>query len=303
MSESENSVSIIIPAFNEETAIGAVLTELEDHIKTWNREEVEILVINDGSTDRTAEIVSGFSGVRLINHRKNKGYGAAVKTGIRESSGEIIIWYDADGQHRPEDVLKIINKMCEENLDYCIGIRDSNSYVDKSRSFGKKVLKKILNFITKEELRDFNSGMRGFKRDIILSHLSLLPDTFGASTVTTLLMLEQEYRGGEVDITVRRREGKSSVKQVRDGCRTIALIFQIIIIFQPMRVFGKSGLVMCAFGMIYGMIRALQWSNGVPILASILIIFGFQLICFGILSDQISKMRKQEDEKKYIYPN
>ncbi|MDE6202830.1 MAG: glycosyltransferase family 2 protein, partial [Lachnospiraceae bacterium] len=239
---SENSVSIIVPAYNEEAAIGAVLAELQEHIGKWDMEDVEIVVINDGSTDQTAQIVSGFSQVRLINHRKNKGYGSAVKTGIRESSGNIIIWYDADGQHRPEDVLKIINKMQEEELDYCIGIRDGNSYVDKSRSFGKKVLKGILNFITKEELRDFNSGMRGFKREIIMSHLSLLPDTFGASTVTTLLMLEQEYRGGEVDITVRKREGKSSVRQVRDGCRTIALIFQIIILFQPMRVFGKGGL-------------------------------------------------------------
>ncbi len=116
-------------------------------------------------------------------------------------------------------------------------------------------------------------------------------------------MLERDYKGGEVSITVRKREGKSSVKQIRDGFRTLALIFQVIILFQPMRIFGKCGLAMCAVGIIYGIIRAIQWSSGIPILASILIIFGFQLICFGILSDQISKIRKQEYEKHYIYPN
>lgn len=297
-----NSVSIIIPAYNEAAAIETVLSELLSETARWESGMVEIVVINDGSSDNTADIVSKIEGVRLINHRKNKGYGAALKTGIREASGDIIAWYDADGQHRPEDLLKVVTKMNEEDLDYCIGLRDKDSYEEKSRRFGKNVLKRVLRFITKEELKDFNSGMRAFKREVILPYLSLLPDTFGASTVTTLLMLEQEYHGGEVSITVRKRTGKSSVKQVRDGFRTIALILQIIILFQPMRILGKCGVIMCVIGAAYGILRALQWSNGIPTLASILIVFGFQLICFGVLSDQISKICKQVYEKRYIYP-
>lgn len=296
------SVSIIIPAYNEAAAIGMVLSELLSETAKWEGETVEIVVINDGSSDETAQIVGAVEGVRLINHRKNKGYGAALKTGIREATGDIIAWYDADGQHRPEDLLKVITKMNEEDLDYCIGIRDKDSYEEKSRRFGKNVLKRILCFITKEELKDFNSGMRAFKKEVILPYLSLLPDTFGASTVTTLLMLEQEFYGGEVSITARKRTGKSSVKQVRDGFRTIALILQIIILFQPMRILGKCGIIMCAAGGLYGIWRAVQWSNGIPTLASILIVFGFQLICFGVLSDQISKICKQVYEKRYINP-
>ncbi len=297
-----SSVSIIIPAYNEEEAIGAVLEELLGEIPKWNMENIEVVVINDGSTDHTSQIVKGFSEVHLVEHRKNKGYGAAIKTGIRESTGDIIAWYDADGQHRPEDILKLIREMDEEDLDYCVGIRDGDSYVDRKRKFGKKVLKKILQFILKEELRDFNSGMRGFRRNVIVPHLSLIPNTFGASTVTTALMMEQEYNGGEVNITVRKRTGKSSVRQVRDGFRTIGLILQVVILFQPMRILGKGGLFICILGVLYGAVRAFQWSNGIPILASILVMFGFQLICFGVLSDQISKMRKQEEEQRYIYP-
>lgn len=296
-----NSVSIIIPAYNEAAAIKMVLSELLSETAKWE-ETVEIVVINDGSSDDTAQIVGEIEGVRLINHRKNKGYGAALKTGIRGATGDIIVWYDADGQHRPEDLRKLITKMNEEDLDYCIGVRDRDSYEEKSRRFGKKILKGILRFITKEDLKDFNSGMRGFKKEVIMLYLSLLPNTFGASTVTTLLMLEQEHYGGEVSITVRKRTGKSSVKQVRDGFRTIALIFQIIILFQPMRILGKCGLGLCVMGALYGILRALQWGSGVPTLSSILVIFGFQLICFGVLSDQISKIRKQEFEKHYIYP-
>ena len=297
-----STVSVIIPAYNEEAAIGNVLRELTRGGINEKNDNFEIIVINDGSSDHTADIVKEFSQVRLINHRKNKGYGAAIKTGIRESRGDLIVWYDADGQHRPEDLFKLIDKMEEEDLDYCIGIRGGDSYEDRNRRFGKKILKLFLNFVVKEELKDFNSGMRGFKRNVIMPYLSLLPDAFGASTVTTLLMLEQENYGGEVDITVRKRTGKSSVKQIRDGFRTIGLILQIIILFQPMRILGKSGLAMCGVGALYGILRAFQWSNGVPILASILVIFGFQLICFGVLSDQISKMRKQEYEKNFIYP-
>lgn len=297
-----NSVSIIIPAYNEAEAIGKVLNELLLAAAGWETESLEIIVINDGSSDNTAQIVSEVEGVRLINHRKNKGYGAALKTGIREAEGDIVAWYDADGQHRPEDLYKVITKMNEDELDYCIGIRDKDSYEEKSRRFGKNVLKKILRFITKEELKDFNSGMRAFKKEVIEPFLSLLPDTFGASTVTTLLMLEQEYYGGEVSITVRKRTGTSSVKQVRDGFRTIVLILHVIILFQPMRILGKCGVIMCAVGGVYGIWRAVQWSNGIPTLASILIVFGFQLICFGVLSDQISKVCKQVYGKRYIYP-
>lgn len=297
-----NSVSIIIPAYNEAAAIEMVLTELLLETAKWEEETLEIVVVNDGSSDDTGKIVENIEGVRLISHRKNKGYGAALKTGIREAHGNMIAWYDADGQHKPDDLFKVVTKMEEENLDYCIGIRDKDSYEEKSRRLGKKILKHILQFITKEELRDFNSGMRAFKKEVILPYLPLLPNTFGASTVTTLLMMEQEYYGAEVSITARKRKGKSSVKQVRDGFRTIALIFQIILLFQPMRILGKTGIIMCVAGGIYGMLRALQWSNGIPTLASILIVFGFQLICFGVLSDQISKVYKQVYENGYIYP-
>ncbi|GFI04090.1 MAG: glycosyltransferase family 2 protein [Lachnospiraceae bacterium] len=295
-------VSIIIPAYNEAEAIEMVLKELLLETAKWEEEMVEIVVVNDGSSDETAKIVDNIEGVRLINHRRNKGYGAALKTGIKEAHGDIIAWYDADGQHRPEDLRKVISKMKAENLDYCIGIRDKDSYEEKSRRLGKKILKCILNLIIREELKDFNSGMRGFRKEVILPYLPLLPNTFGASTVTTLLMLEQEYNGGEVSITALKRKGKSSVKQIRDGFRTIVLILQVILLFQPMRILGKAGIIMCVAGGIYGIFRALQWSNGIPILASILVIFGFQLICFGVLSDQISKICKQVYEQRYIYP-
>ncbi|MBD5545138.1 MAG: glycosyltransferase family 2 protein [Lachnospiraceae bacterium] len=291
-------LSVVIPAYNESAGIGNTLEEL---LACMDMQDTEIIVVDDGSTDDTAEIVKGFSQVRLICHTENKGYGTAIKTGARAATGEIVAWYDSDGQHRPEDLKKVVDEITEKNLDYCIGVRGKDSYVDKTRVFGKFILRLFLRIVTFQKVTDFNSGLRAFKREVLLRYLSLLPKRFGASTVTTLLMQEEDYNGSEVPITVRKRIGRSSVKQIRDGFRTIMLIMNVILLFHPMRVLGTSGAVMILAGLIYGGICALQYGGGFPVFAAVLIIFGFQLFCFGLLSHQISRVRKEKFEDPGIY--
>lgn len=296
--EQTKKVSVIIPAYNESAGIEATLKELIAYVEM---EETEIIVIDDGSTDQTAEIVKEFQEVKLICHQVNKGYGAAIKTGARVAAGDIVVWYDADGQHRPEDLEKVVHEVADNNMDYCIGVRDENSYVEKSRVFGKFLLRLFLRIITFQKVTDFNSGLRAFKKGILLRYLSFLPKRFGSSTVTTLLMQEEDYNGNEVSITVRKRIGKSSVKQIRDGFRTIMLILNVILLFHPMRIWGSCGAAMILAGLIYGGICALKYHAGLPVFAAVLIIFGFQLFCFGLLSHQISRMRKDKFEDPGIY--
>lgn len=189
-------VSVIIPAYNEAMGIKDTLVELEEFLD----EDFEILVIEDGSEDNTYEIVDEltkeYSNIRCIRHRRNKGYGSAIVTGCRHANGNIIAWYDADGQHRPEDLLAIISKMEKEDLDYCIGIRTKDSYQDKSRIIGKSILKRVVNFLAKEPMADFNSGMRAFRKEVLIKYINLLPRRFGASTVTSFIMQEENYVGG-----------------------------------------------------------------------------------------------------------
>lgn len=291
-------LSVLIPAYNESAGIGRTLEELITYV---DMEETEIIVVDDGSTDNTADIAREFPAVRLIRHGVNKGYGTAIKTATRAAVGEIVAWYDADGQHRPEDLKKVVDEIVQKNLDYCIGVRGKDSYVDKSRVFGKFILRLFLRIVTLKKATDFNSGLRAFKREVLLRYLSLLPKRFGASTVTTLLMQEEDYNGSEVPIVVRQRIGKSSVKQIKDGLRTIMLILNVILLFHPMRVLGSSGVVMVLAGLIYGGVCALQWHGGFPVFAAVLIIFGFQLFCFGLLSHQISRVRKEKFEDPGIY--
>lgn len=291
-------LSVVIPAYNESAGIKDTLRELITYV---DMQKTEIIVVDDGSTDNTADIVRGFKEVRLICHSVNKGYGTAIKTGTRAAAGEIVAWYDSDGQHRPEDLMRVVDEITEKDLDYCIGVRGKDSYVDRTRVVGKAVLRLFLRFVTFQKVSDFNSGLRAFKREVLLRYLSLLPKRFGASTVTTLLMQEEDYNGSEVPITVRKRIGKSSVKQIRDGFRTIMLIMNVILLFHPMRVLGTGGVVMILTGLLYGGICALKWHGGFPVFAAVLIIFGFQLFCFGLLSHQISRVRKEKFEDPGIY--
>lgn len=282
-------VTVIIPAYNEAEGIGKTLIELAEYIP----DEYEIMVVDDGSKDHTYDIVSNidYSNIKCIRHGKNRGYGAAIKTGCRNASGDIVVWYDADGQHRPEDLMSVVRKIEADNLDYCIGVRTRESYCDRNRKLGKYVLSKIVNILAKEPVRDFNSGLRAFRKDILLKYLSLLPDRFGASTVTTFIMQEMRCVGDSVDILVRERIGTSTVKPIKDGIRTLKLIMNIIILFRPKEVFGTVGVLAIILGVVYGVISAVTDGLGIPVLAAVICIFGVQTFFFGIISSQISQLR------------
>lgn len=283
------NVTVVIPAYNEAKGIEKTLIELAEYVP----KEYEILVIDDGSTDNTFEIVNGigYSNIGCIQHKKNKGYGSAISTGCKYANGDIIVWYDADGQHRPEDLVAVVKKLKDEEWDYCIGIRNERSHCDRNRKLGKYILSKIVNLLAREPVEDFNSGLRAFKKEVLLKYLPLLPKRFGASTVTTFIMQEVEYNGGGIEILVRERIGKSTVRPIKDGIRTLNLIMNIIVLFRPKEVFGTIGILAIVVGVLYGIISAVTDGLGIPVLSAIICVFGVQTFFFGIISSQISQLR------------
>jgi glycosyltransferase involved in cell wall biosynthesis len=281
-------VSIIIPAFNEAEGIGSVLTSLCQELALQN---AEIIVVDDKSEDATCQEVARFSRVRLVKHRINKGYSSAIVTGVKASSGKYVIWFDADGQHRTEDLVKVMQTLQDNDLDYCIGVRDKGSYHETNRQLGKFILWLTVQVAAGRSIRDFNSGLRGFKREVLMRYLHLFPKGFGASTTTTLLMHERGYYGEEVPIVVLPRVGKSSVKQLRDGIRTLMIVLRIVLLFKPMRFFGSIGTFLILLGGAYGLERAISSHQGIPVLAALVIILGIQVLFFGLISDQISNSR------------
>lgn len=285
-----SELSVIIPLFNEEGSIGNLLKKLTE---TKLLQNIEIIVIDDGSTDKSVEIVEKYHNVRLVKHRVNRGYGAAITTGIRHAGREFLVWIDGDGQHRIDDLIGVSSALINQNLDYCIGVRDNRSHHEKSRALGKFILKTLVNIAAGQRIADFNSGLRGFKTSVIQRYTHLLPMRFGASTVTTLLMKEQKHIGMDIPIVVEKRIGTSTVRQIRDGFLSTLVILRVVLLFKPLIFFGSIGGILVVAGSIYGIIKTLLVGLGFPTLASLTISLGVQTFFFGILADQISLMRRE----------
>lgn len=215
-------VSIILPVYNEEQALEGVLQDVL-------RQEIpncEIIVIDDGSTDRSLRIAQSFIqyGIRVVPHYIHSGMGATLLTGAIQSSGEYVVWMDADGQHRGVDTKKIIEEVRKSHgeLDYIIGVRDKKSHRVKNRILGKTILRKIVEYYAHTSLPDFNSGLRVFRKNLLLSFSHMYPRGFSTSTVTSILMARlQEYKGITMPFTMLPRQGKSSVCQIKDGIKAI----------------------------------------------------------------------------------
>jgi glycosyltransferase involved in cell wall biosynthesis len=282
--------TIIIPAFNEEEAIGKTLQEL---LQVEIEKECRILVIDDGSSDKTFDIVKTFPIVDVIRHPYNKGYGASLKTGIRASTTEFIILYDADGQHTPESLLNV--KRNRREYDMLIGMRGKDSHQDWIRKPGKWILSKVANFLTGRKIPDLNSGLRVINRDIIKNLLHLMPNGFSFSTTSTIAFMNLGYMVGYQPIKVQKRIGKSSVKQLKHGSSTILLILRLIVLFNPLKVFLPISLFLFSLGVLYevlyGVILAKDHIRLIPT-AFFLLITGITIFFFGLVVDQVSELRK-----------
>lgn len=284
-------LSVVVPAYNEESAIEAVLRALRTACPS-----VDIIVVDDGSTDRTRSIAAQVEGVRVFSHRGNRGYGAALKTGIRHSTRPFLAWYDADGQHTPDDLVGVSLPVIRDQHDVVIGVRGAGSARQRDRAAGKTVLNMVARLVSGERIPDLNSGLRCFRRSIVLRYLHLLPDGFSASTTSTLLILKRGYRVGYVPIVAQRRVGASTVKIFSDGLRSLQLIVRMVVLFEAFRVFTTLGILFAVSGVVYGVIRALIEGRGIPTMAGTAIIAGVLTFFMGIIADQVVELRKERFE-------
>ena len=278
-------LSIIIPAFNECEAIGSVVSNVLERLPG-----TKVIVVDDGSTDDTARLAAA-AGATVIRHHRNRGYGAALKTGIRAASSSYISTFDADGQHNADDVLRMLAHIDE--ADIVIGNRQADSYRQVSRRPGKWVLGKVANTLVGQAIPDLNCGLRIFRRSVIVKYLHLLPNGFSASTTTTVCMLQRGYNVKFVPIRTGKRVGKSTVRQLRDGSNTVFLVIRLIVLFNPLRFFMPPALALVLVGTGYGIARAWYSGLGIPVLSALLVIAGVLTVFFGLLADQLSSLRKE----------
>jgi len=276
-------VSVIIPAFNEAASIGAVLDEVESVVP-----DAEVLVVDDCSTDGTGRIAAA-AGARVIRHRTNRGYGGALKTGVRAAHSDVVVLLDADGQHDAHYIPALVEML--DDHDIAIGERTDAYRVAGARLPGKVILGWVANLIAGTRLKDINCGFRAARRDELARILPLLPDGFSFSTTSTLAYLKLRHSVVFLPMETRRRVGKSTVNPLRDGYRTIMLTVRLMALFDPLQVFLPVAMGLVALGIVYGTYVMLTEGRGIPVGAMVFITTGLVSFLLGVVCDQISALR------------
>lgn len=277
--------TIIIPAYNEENSIGKVLQRIQSVDKT---NEWSIIVVDDCSTDNTVKIAEQYK-IDVLCQPYNKGYGAALKAGIRAAKTDIIFFMDADGQHDSNDIQKLLDHIGV--YDMVIGARNDGKGQYLTRKPGKWILGCLANYLSGHHIPDVNCGFRAIKRSCALEFMNLYPNGFSISTTMTLAMIKGGYNVKFVPIEVHARQGrKSTVKQGYDGTKTLLLILRCVVLFNPLKVFFPMFALLFTSGLaftMYSIFRFHKVSNSAIIifLSSLIIFF------FGLIADQISLMR------------
>jgi glycosyltransferase involved in cell wall biosynthesis len=284
--ETEVSLSAIIPVYNEEKSIIRVINNLKN-ILTDMTVKSEIIVVDDGSTDKSQEILQKIHGIKYFRHPKNIGYGGALKTGIKNAKGDIIVITDGDDTYPNEIIPELIKKM--DKYDMVVGARAINDpNIPLIRKPVKWFLGKLANYLAETNIPDLNSGLRSFRKENAMNFYKILPSGFSFTTTITLAMHSNGLKVKYIPIEYRKRAGKSKISPINDTINFIQLIFRTIMYFNPLKVFLPiAGIVFVAF-MISTAIDIFFLKNFTDKTVILFLAF-IQILVVGLLADLIDK--------------
>lgn len=278
-------LSIVIPAYNEGPAVGPVITELRAMLERHGIAP-EIIVVDDGSRDDTAS-AARTAGARVLRHRSNRGYGAALKTGITAARNDIVAITDADGtypaQHLP-DMLAAL-----EQADMVVGARTgANVHIPLVRRPAKWVLNRLANYVTGSTIPDLNSGLRVFRREVAMQYFPILPDQFSWTTTITMALHSDKYAVVYQPIDYRQRTGKSKIVPWDAGSFAI-LILRTAMLFKPLRVFAPVVLVCFAYGLVKTILDlAVTGDRNISATALLGFVSALLILLIGMLGDAVA---------------
>ena len=280
-------VSIIIPAYREEKSIAIVVEKIRQVMDGLGR-HYEIIVVDDGSDDETAKKAKE-TGARIISHPYNIGNGAAVKTGIREAHGETLVTIDGDGQHAPEDIPHLLEKLGP--YDMVVGARTDKSETSFNRTIANRIYNWFATYVCKRKIEDLTSGFRAVKAEIARRFVSLLPNTFSYPTTITMAVIRSGYSLTYVPIETSRRVGKSKIRPFKDGPRFFLIILKIATLFSPMRVFLPVSFLMFFLGLGYGLFKIFVLQQRYGPTSAMLMTVSVVIFMVGLVSEQVAQLR------------
>ena len=283
-----HDVTVVLPVFNEAGVIGDVVRSIRERYPDF-----EVLVVDDGSRDDSAREAEA-AGARVVRHVDNRGNGAAIKTGIRRARGRRLVLMDGDGQHDPDEIPRLLEPLAE--YDMVVGARDFKKTGARHRSFANRIYSGLASYLADRRVEDLTSGFRAIHTDLALRFAYLLPNTFSYPSTITLALFKAGYGVKYVPIDVRTRVGQSKIRVLRDGFRFFSIIFKVVSLFNPMKIFFPMGMALLAPGMTYTILRVAtghQLSNPMVLINSVAAL----VFALGLISEQIALLRLERIDR------
>ncbi len=286
------TLSIIIPAKNEQQGLAALLPKLRALYPTS-----EIIVVDDGSTDDTVDVCKA-NQVRVISHAYSMGNGAAVKTGARAASGDRLTFMDADGQHDPEDIARLLEKL-DEGFEMVVGARSSDSQASIGRWLGNSVYNRLASWVVGAKISDLTSGFRAVYTQKFCEFLDLLPNGFSYPTTITMAFFRSGYGVGYVPIRANARggNGKSHIRLLTDGTRFFLIIFRVGTLYSPLKIFFPVSLAHFLIGVTYYAYTYVTYGRFTN-MSALLLIVSVLIFLIGLVSEQITMLLYSERRAK-----
>lgn len=282
------AVSIVVPVYNEQHAVRHTAESLQA-VAAALGPDAAIVLVDDGSTDGSGLVLDGLEGVQVRRHAANRGYGAALKTGIAATDSEWVVITDADGTYPHESIPALLARARAEQLDMVVGSRTgANAHVPWPRRPAKAFITWLGSYLCEQEIPDLNSGLRVLRRSALEPYLDILPDSFSFTTTITLAMLANGHPVAYAPIDYHPRTGRSKIRPLRDTLLFIQLIIRMVMYFNPLRVFMPASLLLFAASiaaLIYRMVRG----SGLAAVSVILFIAGVQVLTTGMIADLIDR--------------
>lgn len=284
------SIDIVIPIYNEEGSVAATITALQEVCEGLSQYEFKIICVNDGSHDGTAQILDSLSNIHVVTHQVNRGYGAALKSGIGFSDAEWIFITDADSTYDLNDLARLLE--VSDGQDLVIGVREGLGIsLNPMRRLARKILRTLVYGLTGVMVPDLNSGLRIFRRSLYDDVKELLPQGFSFTTTITVAALHQGRPHKFIPTQYKERVGSSNINPIRDFFGFIMLIARVSTYFEPLKFFIPVTLMIFLLGVLRG-IRDVWINDSIGSLSVILVVMALQVFCTALLADVVVKRNK-----------